>query len=435
MTHAAEIADKLVEAKPTQTPQQRRRPRVSVRSAVWNLANTVMGVGMLSLAGTMAQAGIGMSLGIICIFAVVTICSVMLLVDGAIATQASSYEELAHKALGTIGERYIQVCLLGSIASACVGFLVSVKDLAGFAVSAYTGVADDARHSDELLLLLVAAILAPMSLLRSLDAMQVTSFLSVLCLVWFVGVSVMTTPLAASQNWPCARLPDRTIDRTPAIFPKTMDGLLTALSIIMSSFICQTSVFPIWTEMRVGDASYGLPVQSTRRRFKVAVFITIGLCMAFYVLAALSGYLSWGEAVLQVDLVVQCYSPQSWYILLTYVGLTMVCLFSYPLFLFAGRSIVLRMLGQGDSAEAQYGIFAGVGFAILLASVLPALFVSNLGYVLAIGSAFVGPALTMEMPALCGLCLAEDHSRRVKCGSLLVVGMFLHFLVVLYCDY
>jgi len=433
LIHAAEISGKLGQLVPEQVPLQRRRPRVSVLSAVWNLTNTVMGIGMLSLAGTMAQAGVVASTSFIFVFAAITIVSVMLLVDGAIDTQAKSYEELARITAGAAGERYVQVALLGSIASACVGFLVSVKDLAGFAASALSGMADDSKHSDELLLMLVAAVVVPMSLLRSLDAMQVTSFLSVLCLVWFVGVSSLAAPFAIGNEWACAKLPEQIIDRSPMIMPQTLNGLLTALSIIMSSFVCQTSVFPIWTEMREGDASHGLPVHSTRRRFKTAVLVTVGLCTAFYLAAGLSGYLSWASAVLSVDLVVQCYDPQSWYVLFTYVGLIMMCLFTFPLFLFVARSMVLRMAGYDE--RAPYHIFVGVGLALIVASVIPAMLVSDLGYVLAIGAAWVGPALTLEMPAICSMRNAETLPQKLRCGALLVVGVVVHVLAVLECNY
>lgn len=251
-------------------------------------------------------------------------------------------------------------------------------------------------------------------------------------MVWFVGVSVLVAPVAIRDDWACAKFPGKAVDRTLLMLPQNLSNVLMASSIIMSSFVCQVSVFPIWMEMEEGDASHGVPVQATRRRFMIALLVSVGVCTVFYLAAAFSGYLTWASAVASVDLVVQCYDPQSWYVLLIYIGLTVMCLFTHPLFLFVARSMVLRIAGY--YSEIPYHIFVGVGILLIFATVVPAMLVSNLSYVLAIGSAFAVPALTLEMPAMCGIRHAETEVQKMLCKILLGIGVVVHFLTLLYCD-
>jgi len=412
-----------------------RPKQVTALSAVWNFSNSCMGVGMLSLSSAFAEAGVVVSVGLVVAFAVITFISVQLLVDTAVFTAAPSYEEMARRLSGTIAERYMQVCLLGAILFGSLGRLVVVKGLAAFSASKMIGMPFDAEHEQAVLLMAVVVVLVPMSFLRSLDAMQYTSLLSVLCLLWFVALSVFLVPIATREHWFCASMPEHPVDRSAEMYPPRLQGCLTALSIIMGSYLCHFSVFPLWTEMRSGDAAAGLAVQHTRSKFRYSVMITVILCTCANLGAALSGYFTWFKVVLQVDLIIECYDPESWYMLFTYIGLTMVCLFSYPLLLFVGRSMILRVMGYPDPNAAPCSLFTLVGLGLITATTIPALFLSNLGFVLALGCAIIGPPIILEMPAYCALQIPGTPAYRQRCWALLCFGVVVHFLIVVFFTY
>merc|ERR1719329_1927028 len=275
---------------------------------------------MLSLGSTVAFSGIFTSAGLLLLLGLITIVTVMLLIDSAAAMAVNSYEDLARRTVGMPAERYIQIAMLGSCMTGCVGFLVSVKGMAGFAAYSFAGMADDEWHSGILLLVLTAGTVCPMSFLRSLDSLKYTSALSICCLIWFVVMTVALAPIATREEWACQKVPGSSIDRTPLLWPSSLASVLRTLCIVMGSWVCQTSVFPIWKEMLAGDTAAGVPVRQTRRRFRNAMVATFILCSLAYLGAALGGYFTWFSLVLDVDLVLECYDPKSWYICATYLG-------------------------------------------------------------------------------------------------------------------
>lgn len=412
-----------------------RPKQVTALSAVWNFSNSCMGVGMLSLSGAFAEGGVAASVGLVIAFAGITFVGVQLLVDTAVYTAAPSYEEMARRVSGPIAERYMQVCLLGAILFGSLGRLVVVKGLAAFSAAKMIGMPFDTEHERLILLLAVVVVLVPMSFLRSLDAMQFTSLLSVLCLLWFVALSVFLAPIATREEWHCEEMPELAIERKMEMYPPKLQGCLTALSIIMGGYLCHFSVFPLWTEMRAGDAAVGLAIQHTRSKFQKSVFITVVLCTFANLGAALGGYLTWFNVVLEVDLIIECYDPETWYMLFTYIGLTLVCLFSYPLLLFVGRSMVLRIMGYPDANSAPFILFTLVGLGMITATTIPALFLSNLGFVLSLGCAIIGPPIILQMPAYCALQIPGTPFYRLRCWVLLGFGVVVHFLVVVFFSY
>lgn len=388
-----------------------------------------MGIGIMSLACTVADSGIFASTALLLLMGLITIGTVMLLVDSAAAVAVTSYEDLARCTVGTLAERCIQIAMLGSCTTGCVGFLVSVKGMAGFAAHSFAGTVYDEWHNGMLLLALTAVTLVPMSFLRSLDSLKYTSALSMCCVLWFVVMTVALVPTATREDWTCQNSPESTIDRTPLLWPDSLASILRSLCIVMGSWVCQTSVFPIWKEMLAGDMAAGVPVHQTRKRFRNAMVAACVLCSLGYMGAALGGYFTWFSKVLEVDVVLECYDPKSWYVCVTYIGLVTVCLCCYPLFQFAARTILLRMAGYPDGV-APFTMHACVGVGLVVLTLMPALFISKLSAVVALGNAIVAPPMALQMPAVVGLKLATTTSGRVACSALLAFGVTLQILVL-----
>merc|ERR1719329_936262 len=167
----------------------------------------------MSLACTVADSGIFVSTTLLVLMGFITVGTVMLLIDSATAVAVNSYEDLARRTVGFAAERYIQVAMLGSCTTGCVGFLVSIKGMAGFAAHSFAGMTDDEWHKGILLVVLAAVSLVPVSFLRSLDSLKYTSALSMCCVFWFVAMTVALAPVATKEDWACYKVPDIMIDR------------------------------------------------------------------------------------------------------------------------------------------------------------------------------------------------------------------------------
>lgn len=183
--------------------------------------------------------------------------------------------------------------------------------------------------------------------------------------------------------------------------------------------------------MRKGDEPRGVTVQETRARFMRGLAMALALCVLFYLSAALGGYFTFYSLSTSQDLLMDCYDPGQWYVMCMYIGMSLVCLFSYPLLQFAARKVLLRMCGYGLQDDVPYGLHVAVGYAILVGTTLIATFTSNLADVLAFGCAIAGPPVVFELPALAKARLAPAGSRtKVACYAFLAFGMCLHVLTV-----
>lgn len=409
-------------------------PVVSVHAAVWNLANTMMGVGIMSLAGAMAGVGVFGAVAVLVIFAVLTFSTVMLLIDGGISSGTTSYEDLARVLAGRAGEVYAQASVLGVDIMACIAFLVSVKDMSGFAMHHVLGTPNDRWHRNVVLVVATLAVNLPMTFLPSIGALQYTSLLAIVCLAWFVAMTLVLVFGVETGSLVCAELGVLPVSK-PTLSPKDGSDAFAAICCIMSSFICQISVFPIWSEMRVGDAARGLPAAHTRRRFRTALLVALSMCSLLYLGAALGGYFTFFDTTTKVDVILDCYDPGHWYVLVAYVGMVAVCQFSYPLVQFSGRLVLLRALGYDDAATAPRWLYAVVGLGLLAVTAVPAAFVEDLSTVLAVGTALTAAPVVLQLPSLAGAKLGDTAGGRRACWGLLTFGVFMHVVSLAYAKY
>eukprot|EP00928_Gymnodinium_smaydae_P040677 TRINITY_DN27567_c0_g1_i1.p1 TRINITY_DN27567_c0_g1~~TRINITY_DN27567_c0_g1_i1.p1 ORF type:complete len:480 (+),score=85.85 TRINITY_DN27567_c0_g1_i1:80-1441(+) len=409
---------------PTATPKF-----VSLQSVVWNIANTMMGVGIMSLAGAMAQVGVIGAIVVGLGFCSLTFVTVMLLVDGASAADVSTYEDLARRLAGSLGEFYAQLSLVGINVMACIAFLVSVKDMASFALTRMLDMSSDTYHERLVLLVAVLFINLPLTFLRSINALQYTSLFAILCLTWFASMSLVLVPWNEDETLACKQL-DAVPAHQPVLMPTNLGDCLAGICCTMTSFICQISVFPIWGEMRAGDKALDLPVEQTRHRFRRALLVALSICGLLYLAAAVGGYFTFFAMATKVDVIINCYDPARWYVLATYVGMVAVCLFSYPLVQFSCRFLLLRMLGYPDAAAAPYFVYVLVGVGFLGTTAIPAIFLKNLNQILAVGSAICAAPVVLQLPSISGIKLGNGARQRHACWALLCFGVLLHIVSV-----
>jgi hypothetical protein len=164
--------------------------------------------------------------------------------------------------------------------------------------------------------------------------------------------------------------------------------------------------------------------------------IALVVTCVFYLVSAIGGYFTFYQLTTKVDLLLNCYDPDRPEVLMTYLGMALVCLFSYPLLQFASRKMILRVCGYEDQVDhVPYPIYVAVGVTILAATTLIALFVDDLANVLATGLAWAGPPVVFEIPAMAGMRVAKRRSQHLGCLLLLGLGVALHVLTIVTAQY
>lgn len=171
----------------------------SIRGAVFNFTNCIIGAGAIGLGGAIASSGGLVSVLTILFFGFLTKVSLDMVVQLSVETGAhNSYEELGRIALGTFGWASVLVSKSLYSFGCLIAYIVVVKDNFGTALLHFlfgdaTNTSWLARllvHSDAVTLLLSTFIILPLCLLRDMSSLSQLSLVSVLSMCFIVVIVV-----------------------------------------------------------------------------------------------------------------------------------------------------------------------------------------------------------------------------------------------------
>eukprot|EP01064_Diplonema_japonicum_P030713 TRINITY_DN5294_c0_g2_i1.p1 TRINITY_DN5294_c0_g2~~TRINITY_DN5294_c0_g2_i1.p1 ORF type:complete len:510 (+),score=100.16 TRINITY_DN5294_c0_g2_i1:66-1595(+) len=381
---------------------------IHVMSIVFNLLQTTMGVGILSLAATFQFAGVVGGGVMFVIAAVLAYISMDLLLTGLVLTRSQSFESLGYNCYGKWGKGAVQVLMIIVSLVALTCFLVPLK---GFihdmlkqfmSDSSFSSFEDHGGSSDMCLLIALFLVIIPLSLLKRIDGLWFTSLLGVFFVFYFVIVSVVymfqndDTHLGdrvcheMKQNNDTPYSPQEDIH----LFGQHASEFFEAISIIACSFCCQMTVFPIYREVRVADAE--MPAV---KKVRTSALISMIIACITYILAAGSGYVIWRDLCPKPSSILTCYDPGDPQITLVYLGMTCVMMFAFPLVLFSMRYSVSTILyGEDECSELSNTVHVVLTLVLIAPVATVALVTDQLTVVIAFGGAFAAPGLCFILP-------------------------------------
>jgi amino acid permease len=288
--------------------------------------------------------------------------------------------------------------------------------------------------------LISAALVVPLVLLRTQDALKFTSMLAVVVLVFITIVAIifaMRVPNNRTINpcpeykgdGPCYGATTSPIGDDPLAFVR-------AFLTFVSAFKCQQNLLPIVAELQ----------QPTTKRILVVSLGSIGLALLLYVAVALGGYFTFGSMV--VGDILELYPETSAVVDVARVGIALVVITSYPLSSFAMRKSMLSLLSLCDCARRTCS--AGketstrvdcvsprlaeafvleplpltVSLAFVAVTLILGMLISDLGFIVELGGAIVGNLIMLVAPGLCYYRLTRKEPRRILTSLALVVAGF-----------
>eukprot|EP01060_Flectonema_neradi_P028983 TRINITY_DN3913_c6_g1_i2.p1 TRINITY_DN3913_c6_g1~~TRINITY_DN3913_c6_g1_i2.p1 ORF type:complete len:499 (+),score=79.59 TRINITY_DN3913_c6_g1_i2:50-1546(+) len=369
---------------------------IHVASIVFNLLQTTMGVGILSLAATFEFAGLfGGTIMFICAAALAHL-SMSLLLDGLTITGAESYESLGFHCFGKPGRIWVQVMLIGCSMLALTCFLVPLK---AFIHDTLDQIGVKHASPDICLSGALAVVIFPLSLLRKIDKLWFTSLLGVTFVLYFVVVSIAYMGVEYNsklESRTCHELDVGKNHPKDAVkyFGSKAGDFMQAISIIACSFCCQMTVFPIYREVRVAD-----PESVATSKIRKASAISMLVACVTYTAAASSGYLIWRDLCPDPSSILACYDPGKPYITLVYLGMTCVMMFAFPLVLFSVRYCAATVIyGEDEASDLSTPKHVLLTLAITAPVATVAFVSTKLTSVIAIGGAFTAPCLCYVIP-------------------------------------
>jgi amino acid permease len=234
----------------------------------------------------------------------------------------------------------------------------------------------DARTAT--ILMIVAAILMPLSLLRSVNALR---FGSALCLVMVFSLIVIMVMQAVTHpsTWDSQLVGQSSwAGWTSGLgADDPVEGFLRSLGILVFAFTAQHLVFPINAELTTRDGSKGGSIM-----FSLISRVTyVTVCIAYW-LMGFSGFASFGVAV-RADVLQNLGADEgggSALITLLKIGFVSTLVFSYQFNIFAARPALDALLFEARGKDEEYPshIFIIEGWALVLFSAVLALVVPDL---------------------------------------------------------
>jgi amino acid permease len=387
-----------------------------VTAAVFNLATSIIGAGIMALPATMKVLGVAAGLVSILVMGVLSEITVELLVRFSAHCRALSYGEVVHRAMGRPASIVAQMCVIINNAGVLVVYLIIIGDVMSGSLK-HIGVMDQlVGHGEwdnrKLLILVVLVIfLAPLCALEKIDSLSMSSAASVALAVVFVVVSSIIALIKIAEGK--ISMPRMGPDFSSRA---AMLDLLVVIPIMTNAFICHFNVQPIYNELKE---------KTPQNMYKVGRISTV-LCVAVYALTALSGYLLFGEDTesdvltnFDKDLGIRFSSLLNYIVRIGYV-IHLVLVF--PVVHFSLRQTVEALI-FGELAAPSRKRTLTLTVVLLALIYLGSTMIPNIWMAFKFTGATTGLALGFMFPALVALKLDKEGSRLGHGEKLLALGL------------
>ena len=291
-------------------------------ASVLNMMNTIVGAGVLSLPLTVKKSGL---IGTI----VVLGCSLYLSLEGAkmlstaaVYTKAESYGMVANKlnqhAMGILGDWAMIILVLGVCVAYFIILFSQVLDLAENWFGVLRATLD--KYYPLIGSLIALFIAFPLLCIPSIDSLKWISAASIVCICLFVVIAIIKGIKKLFTG-----------GYSYYLFPQSVAGFISAVSVLLSSMCCHASIPKMTSELKLPENSrFGNKVKKMIRIDNLA-FLS---CGAIYLIVGIFGYLAYGDNIAN-NLLTNFSNDKAWYLNIVKCVYAIVVLFSFPMVGFA----------------------------------------------------------------------------------------------------
>eukprot|EP01135_Chromosphaera_perkinsii_P001479 Nk52_evm8s179 gene=Nk52_evmTU8s179 len=251
--------------------------QASIFSGIFNLSNTILGAGILSIPYAYSLTGFYLGLCLLIIFAVGANFGLKLLVEVARWTKKrqTSYFVLAQHTFPWA--RYV---IDAAVAFKCFGvatsYLIVVGDNMSMAVGHWAGSEDDTIADRRIWIAIFMIFCIPAALQKTLDKLR---FVSLVAISTVFYLCIVVIYFYITNNDPKNRGEFKEINLSIDI--------IQALPVLVFSYTCHQNVFAVYSEMK----------NNTTRRVHTAINASIIGCTAMYLIVGIMGYLTYYDNV------------------------------------------------------------------------------------------------------------------------------------------
>eukprot|EP00457_Paulinella_chromatophora_P005839 gb/GEZN01005856.1/.p1 GENE.gb/GEZN01005856.1/~~gb/GEZN01005856.1/.p1 ORF type:complete len:429 (+),score=47.30 gb/GEZN01005856.1/:24-1310(+) len=394
-TEVFQVGVELKEADDTSKPD--------ILSAVWNLANYIVGAGVLAMPFACVKAGLIMALFLIVFVCIGVYLSFQLILWSSEASQRYTYEELAKYSVGERFANFVKILIIVDN----LGPLAVYMNIVGEALSLFLKqfIANPNSlwvNKIWLTFLQLVCIVVPMCFIKDISKLGFTSFISLLPLAYIMLLQMISLARNGVSEGITMFAPD----------------VFVALPIVVFAFACQQVMPPIYKEMR----EKGGGVADINKAVRAA----LTLSLISYVWVGFFGYLEYGEVA--EDNILGNF-PQNAASNVLWLSMAVSILLSYPVIVFPCRISVDRLLFP--SRPYSYRRFVLENLSIVSLAFCIAVLIPQLSTLLGVFGALTSTFIGYVLPPLYYLRVTDKpwkEDRRSKIAwAVLVIGSLAGF--------
>ncbi|XP_068194245.1 probable sodium-coupled neutral amino acid transporter 6 isoform X3 [Antennarius striatus] len=403
----------------------------SFASSVFNMMNAIMGSGILGLAYSMASTGIVFFCILLTTVSTLASYSIHLLLKLCDQTGMNSYEDLGGRAFQKPGKALVGITIIIQNVGAMSSYLFILKSelpaaIQGFMEADGTGHAwyEDGRV---VLIIVTLCVVVPLAMLTKIGFLGYSSSFAAFCVLYFVVVVVVkkwSIPCPLPQNvttlsYSCQVSNSTDSECTPKLFIISSKSAF-AIPTMAFSFLCHTSVLPIYCELD----------KPTKSKMQNVTNVSISLTFLLYLISAVFGYLTFynhveSELLLSYDM----YLPHDIMVMMVRLAILCSVLLTVPLIQFPARKSVTMLLFEGR--PFSWVIHVTTTLFILGVVLLLAIFVPDIRQMFGVVGSTTSSCLLFVFPGTLYLKINNRSFRTFDCiGALILVvfGLIMGFL-------
>jgi solute carrier family 38 (sodium-coupled neutral amino acid transporter), member 2 len=368
------------------------KTKATLTSSVFNLANTILGSGVIAMPYACKKSGWVMFMVMLMVVAFASDYAVKLLFL-AVETMTTKRprdidpEHVSYSALGRVMKNK-RLEMIGSWSvtlqqiGCCIAYVVVIGDI--FEPLAKHFIYDDKATRSIVQILTLVLVIFPLTLIRKFDTLKFTSFVAIACIMAFV-VLVIVYGLYGWIEGPGGEIREGEMKT----WPSGVD-MLTAFPIMSFAYLCHQNTFPIYRELS----------EPSPERMNYVSHFSIAICTFVYLGSGIFGYsiakhdtesdlfnnfdVTGGAINTAVDIVS--------------VGFGVAIVFSYPIVVWEARRNLQHLLfGQKEFAFSRYVM---LNASIVIITGVVGIVASGIEKVLGLVGSTCSPMMIYVLPPL-----------------------------------
>ncbi|KAI1825682.1 transmembrane amino acid transporter family protein [Xylaria intraflava] len=388
----------------TLAERERLRPKSGLRSAFMNMANSIIGAGIIGQPYAFKDAGLAAGIVLLVGLTVVIDWTIRLIVINSKLSGASSFQGTVEYCFGKTGLIAISVAQWAFAFGGMVAFGVIVGDSIPPVFRAIWPNLSEIPILNLLgdrkfvIVVFTLGISYPLSLYRDIAKLAKASTLALVSMAIIVTTVVIQGALTPLENRGSFNTSLLTIN----------DGIFQAIGVISFAFVCQHNSLLI----------YGSLKTPTIDRFSLVTHYSTGVSMVACLIMALAGFLTFGDKTL--GNVLNNFPADNTMVTIARLCFGLNMLTTLPLEAFVCREVMLNFWFPDEPFNMNLHLI--YSSALVVSAMLLSLFTCDLGIVFELVGATSASALAYILPPLCYIKLSSRSWRTYVAMGVVAFG-------------